>query len=344
MQIPPIATTTIGSFPRPRWLASNIDIATGVKVRSTVTFNLEGELLNEGMDDATTVTIRDQERAGLDIVTDGEQRRPHFIDHILNSLDGVDTKNRAPKDTYRRREEVHKVPRVYGPIARRRPAVVEDLQFAKACTDHPVKMAVPGPMTVVDSTLDEHYGDEAAMAMDMAAAINEELRDLEAAGADVLQIDEPAMTRYHEKVADYGARALDRCIEGITVPTIVHLCYGYPGGKSLQHQYEYPELFPLLLATNIGGFAVEFARSNYDPAILEPCKDRLVVFGAVDPSNVSIPPVESVVTRVRHALRYLDPEKLLLAPDCGLMTVTRELAFAKAQLLAAAAQILRQTL
>lgn len=336
MQLPPIAATTIGSFPRPQWLAS--------ATRSTVTFNLEGDRLQEGLDDATSLAIRDQELAGLDLVSDGEQRRPHFIDHILNSLEGVDTVNRVPKGLYRRREEVHQVPHVFGAIKRRHPAVVEDLGFAKARTDRPVKMAVPGPMTVVDSTLDNHYGDEAAMAMDVAAALNEELRDLQAAGANVVQIDEPAMTRYHEKVAAYGARALDRCIEGITIPTIVHLCYGYPGGKDLQHEYEYPELFPLLLETNIGGFAVEFARSNYDPAILAPCKDRLVMFGCVDPSGVPVPPLESVVTRVRDVLRYLDPDKLLLAPDCGLMTVSRELAFAKARLLADAAAELRRTL
>lgn len=337
MQLPPIAATTIGSFPRPGWLAS--------AVRSTVTFNLEGDLLQEGLDDATTLAIRGQELAGLDLVTDGEQRRPHFIDHVLNSMEGVDTVNRVPKGLYRRREEVHQVPRVYGPISRRVPAVVEDLRFAKSRTGRPVKMAVPGPMTVVDSTLDEHYGgDEAAMAMDVAAVLNAELRDLQSAGADVLQIDEPAMTRYHEKVADYGARALDRCIEGITIPTIVHLCYGYPGGKSLQHEYEYPELFPLLLETDIAGFAVEFARSNYDPEILEPCKERLVLFGAVDPSDTPVPPVDTVVTRVRDALRYLDADKLLLAPDCGLMTVSRELAFAKAKLLADAATELRRTL
>ncbi len=336
MQLPPIAATTIGSFPRPKWLAN--------AARSQTTFNLEGERLREGLDDATSLAIRDQELAGLDLVTDGEQRRPHFIDHILNSLEGVDTVNRVPKGVYRRRDDVHEVPHVYGALKRRTPAVVDDLRFAKGRTDRPVKMAVPGPMTVVDSTLDEHYGDEAAMAMDVAAAINEELRDLQAAGADVVQIDEPAMTRYHEKVAAYGARALDRCIEGITIPTIVHLCYGYPGGKDLQHEYEYPELFPLLLETDIGGFAVEFARSNYDPAILEVCKERLVMFGCVDPSDVPVPPLESVMARVRDVLRYLDPEKLLLAPDCGLMTVSRELAFSKARLLADAAAELRRTL
>src|SRR5678816_4912497 len=172
-------------------------------------------------------------------------------------------------------------------------------------TTKPIKMAVPGAMTVIDSTLDETYHDEGAMAMDVAAALNEELRDLEAAGCDVLQIDEPAMTRYHEKVFEYGARALDRCLEGIEIPSIVHLCYGYPGGAGQQHEYEYPELLEELMKTKIGGFGVEFARSNYDPAVLSICKGRLVMFGCVDPSDTPVPPVAKVVERVRTALKYI---------------------------------------
>jgi 5-methyltetrahydropteroyltriglutamate--homocysteine methyltransferase len=205
-------------------------------------------------------------------------------------------------------------------------------------------MAVPGPMTVVDSTVDETYNDEASLAMDIAAAINAELLDLQAAGCDVLQIDEPAMTRYHEKVFAYGARALDRCLDGITAPTIVHLCYGYPGGAGSQHEYEYPELLQELMKTKIGGFAVEFARSNYDPAVLGFCKDRLVMFGCVDPGDTPVPPIARVVERVRVALKYIDPENLMLAPDCGLMTIGRELANAKADLLVKVAGELRKTL
>jgi len=336
MQLPPIATTTVGSFPRPTWLATN--------QRGNVAFQLEGDRLREGLDDATTVAIRDQELAGLDLLTDGEQRRPHFINHILNCMNGVDVAHGHTKNVYRRRNEPREVPRVFDKITRRTPAIVDDFRFARTRTDRMLKMAVPGPMTVVDSTYDDFYGDEAAMAMDVAAAINEELRDLEAAGCDVVQIDEPAMTRYHEKAAAYGTRALDRCLEGITIPSIVHLCYGYPGGKGQQHEYEYPELLDLLLATRISGFAVEFARSNYDPAVLSVCKDRLVLFGCVDPGNTPVPPLKSVVERVRTALKYLDPNRLLLAPDCGLMTVSRAMAFAKATLLADVAAELRKTL
>lgn len=336
MRLPPIAATTIGSFPRPGWLAT--------AERSQITFQLEGDGLREGLDDATALAVRDQELAGLDLLTDGEQRRPHFINHILNCLNGVDVAHSHPKEVYRRRNELHHVPRVFDKITRRAQAIVDDFRFARSRTDRMLKMAVPGPMTVVDSTYDDFYGDEATMAMDVAAALNQELRDLEAAGCDVVQIDEPAMTRYHEKTAAYGTQALERCLEGITIPTIVHLCYGYPGGKGLQHEYEYPELLELLLKTSISGFAVEFARSNYDPAILSVCKDRLVMFGCIDPGDTPIPTLESVVDRARAALEHLDPNKLLLAPDCGLMTISREMAFAKAKLLADAAAELRRAL
>ena len=260
MNLPPITATTIGSFPRPSWLAQN--------ERSRAIFRLEGAALKEAQDDATALSIHSQERIGLDLLSDGEQRRTGFINHILAAFEGIDLEHEAVKRIYRRREQPRPVPRVVGKIKRRAPAIVEDFRFARAQTSKPIKMDVPGPMTVVDSTLDEYYKDEAVMAMDVAAALNEELRDLQEAGCDVLEIDEPAMTRYHEKVFAYGAKALDRCLEGIHVPTVVHLCYGYPGGAGNQHEYEYPELLQELMKTRIAGFGVEFARSNYDPAVL----------------------------------------------------------------------------
>ncbi|MBI2360810.1 MAG: 5-methyltetrahydropteroyltriglutamate--homocysteine methyltransferase [Deltaproteobacteria bacterium] len=336
MQLPPIATTTVGSFPRPGWLATT--------ERTQVAFRWDGERLSEAQDDATLLILREQQEIGLDLLTDGEQRRPHFINHVLAAWDGIDLAAPGVKSVYRRRTQERLVPRVVGRVKRRCGAVVEDLRFAKAHTHQPVKMAVPGPVTVVDSTLDEAYGDEVALAMDVAAAINAELLDLEAAGCDVLQIDEPAMTRYHEKVTGYGARALNRCLEGVRTPTIVHLCYGYPGVGGRQHEYEYPELLEQLMKTRISGFAVEFARSNYDPSLLSACRGRLVMFGCVDPGDSPPPPVAAVVERVRTALRYVEPANLMLAPDCGLMTITRGLARAKAKLLVEAARQLRQTL
>jgi 5-methyltetrahydropteroyltriglutamate--homocysteine methyltransferase len=296
------------------------------------------------MDDATLLVLRQQEEIGLDLLTDGEQRRPHFINHVIAAWDGVDAVNLGSKAEYRRRMQEHRVPRIVGKVRRRSAAVLGDLRFAKAHAHRPIKMAVPGPMTVIDSVVNEAYGDEAALAMDVAAAINAELLDLQAAGCDVAQIDEPAMTRYHEKVAAYGARSLDRCIEGIRIPTIVHLCYGYPGGSGLQHQYEYPELLQQLMRTKIGGFALEFARSNYDPAVLGICPGRLVMFGSVDPGDSPPPPLSAAVDRVRAALKYVEPSQLLLAPDCGLMTLSRELACEKAAFLVALATEVRRGL
>ena len=336
LPLPPIATTTVGSFPRPGWLAA--------RDRGEVTFRLDGADLAEALDDATVAVLYQQERLGLDLLTDGEQRRPSFINHFLSGLDGVDLIDRAVKDIRRRPGNPRSVPRIVDRIRRRSPTALDDLRFARSHVDRPIKMAVPGPLTIIDTTYDDAYGDEAALAMDLAAAVNEDLLDLQAAGCAIVQIDEPAMTRYHEKTAEYGALALDRCLDGVSIPSIVHLCYGYAGSGGLQYEYEYPELLTVLRQTRIGGFSLEFARSGYDPAILEVCGDRLVMFGCVDPGEADPEPLDVVVGRVRAALQYVDPSRLLIAPDCGLMTIDRNLAWMKAALLVAAAREVRETL
>jgi 5-methyltetrahydropteroyltriglutamate--homocysteine methyltransferase len=248
--------TSVGSLPRPSWLAAT--------ERSRATFRLEGEALREAQEDATRLALREQEEIGLDILTDGEQRRESFVYHAAATWDGVDMTNQREKETYRNRKSPRVVPRITGKVTRRAPACLEEVRFARANTLRPVKVAVAGPMTVIDSTLNEFYGDEAELAMDIAAAVNAELLELQAAGCDVLQLDEPAMTRYHDKVFAYGARALDRCLEGVRVPTFVHLCFGYPGGLGLQHQFAYPALLDALMRTRIGGLTVEFGRSDFD--------------------------------------------------------------------------------
>jgi 5-methyltetrahydropteroyltriglutamate--homocysteine methyltransferase len=268
-------------------------------------------------------------------------RRETFIFHIAGAWDGVDIENQVVKEIYRNRAANRLVPRITGKIIRRGPAAVDDLRVAKAHTSRPLKMAVPGPMTVIDSAANEFYDDDEELAFDIAAALNGELRDLQAAGCAVLQIDEPAMTRYHDKVRAYGARALDRCLDGITVPTIVHLCYGYPGGGALQHEYHYEDLLPLLMQTRIGGFTVEFGRSAFDPKVLQLCGDRIVMFGCIDPGDTPAPTVEAVERRVADALERLDPAKVWLAPDCGLMTISRALAHQKLQVMVEAARRLR---
>ena len=334
MQFKPLMATSIGSLPRPTWLAAT--------ERSRATFRLEGEELRRAQDDAVVLALREQEDIGLDILTDGEQRRESFVYHAAATWDGVDMANQREKEAYRNRRSPHVVPRVISKVKRRAPACLDEVRFSKAHTQRPIKVAVAGPMTVIDSTINEAYADEAELAMDIAAAVNAELLDLQAAGCDVLQLDEPAMTRYHDKVFAYGARALDRCLEGVRVPTFVHLCFGYPGGLALQHHFAYPKLLEALLQTRIGGFTVEFARSDFDPAVLKVCRDRLIMFGCIDPGDTPAPAVEAVKARLRAALDYLDPRRVLLAPDCGLMTIGRPLAREKLQVMVAAAKQLRQ--
>ncbi len=336
MTFAPLTTTSVGSFPRPPWLAHT--------QRNQLTYRLEGEALKEAMDDAMALVIREQEDLGLDILTDGEMRRTTFIFHIAGQWQGVDTENVVSKKIYRNREANRLVPRITGKIARRVPAAVDDLRAAKSHTSRPIKMAVPGPMTVIDSSSNEFYQDEEEFAFDVAAAINGELRDLQAAGCAVLQIDEPAMTRYHDKVRAHGAKALDRCLDGITVPTIVHLCYGYPGGGALQHQYQYEGVLPLLMQTRISGFHVEFGRSSFDPQVLKICGDRIVMFGCVDPGDSPVPAVAEVEHRIGEVLNHLDPKQVWLAPDCGLMTISRALAHEKLRVMVEAAKRLRAKL
>jgi 5-methyltetrahydropteroyltriglutamate--homocysteine methyltransferase len=336
MDLGPLATTTVGSFPRPSWLA---DVN-----RSRADFRLEGAALHEAQDDATVIILHEQEALGLDLLTDGEQRRESFVWYLPATWQGVDTEQLGEKEIYRRRVAPRAVPRITGPVKRDTDLMAGDLTFAKSHTARPVKMALPGPMTVIDSTVNEAYDDEGALAMDIAVALNAELKALQAAGCDVLQIDEPAMTRYHEKVFDYGAEALNRCLEGITAPVIVHLCFGYPGGAGLQHEYEYPDLLAALMETHISGFAVEFGRSTFDPAVLKACGERIVMFGCIDPGASATPSVEAVKARVAEALEHLDPGQLWLAPDCGLMTISRELAREKLSVMVEAARQLRESL
>jgi 5-methyltetrahydropteroyltriglutamate--homocysteine methyltransferase len=333
MAFGPLTTTSVGSFPRPTWLAHT--------QRNQLTFRVGGDALKEAMDDATIVVLREQEELGLDVLTDGEMRRAHFIFHIAGPWDGVDTERLVTKNVYRNRAADRLVPRIIGKIVRRTPSSVDDLRLAKSHTTRPLKMAVPGPMTVIDSASNEFYKDESELAMDIAAAINGELRDLQDAGCAVLQIDEPAMTRYHDKVRAYGAKALDRCLDGVTVPAIVHLCYGYPGGGSLQHQYEYEDLLPHLMETRIAGFTVEFGRSTFDAKVLQICADRIVMFGCIDPGDSPPPTVDAVERRVGQVLEWLDPKQVWLAPDCGLMTISRALAREKLRVMVEAAKRLK---
>jgi 5-methyltetrahydropteroyltriglutamate--homocysteine methyltransferase len=335
----PIMPTTVGSFPRPATLFEPVP---GERA-SVVRFTMEGEALTRAQDEAVLAVIRDQEDSGLELIGDGEQRRTNFINHILAAWDGIDFENRAMR-TIRRGNVERLVPTITGKVTRREQAAVEDVRFLKAHSNRPVKVDVPGPMTSIDSTFDAAYGNESELSMDIAISLNAELRELQEAGADVIQIDEPAMTRWHEKVEAYGAQALDRAIEGITVPTIVHLCYGYPGFGGQQHEYTYPELLDMLMDTRISGFSVEFARSAYPAEVLRHAEGRIVMLGCIDPGDTPPEPTADVVDLTKRVLEYVAPENLWLAPDCGLMTIPRDLALAKSKLLVDVANQVRATL
>lgn len=337
MTLPPVAATTVGSFPRPGWLAQTR--------RTEVAFSSTGDALREAQDDATRLVIHQQEATGLDLLTDGEQRRVGFINHVLASFDGVDLENQQLKGIRGKEKPQRLVPTIVGKVRRRDQAVVKDFQFARGVTNRPLKMDVPGPQTVIDTTVDLAYGDESALAMDIAKAINAEILALQDAGCDVVQIDEPAMTRLHGKAREYGAEALDRCLEGVSVPTIVHLCYGYPNpADPRQHLLDYPELLELLMHTRIGGFSLEFGRSQFPTSVLEICRGRTIMFGCMDPGEAPPEPAEQVVQRVREALPHVDPENFLIAPDCGLMTISRDLARHKTELLVNVARQVREGL
>lgn len=333
-----LATTGIGSLPRPTWL--------GERTRGSIKFALEGAALAEALDDATILALREQEEVGIDIVTDGEQRRSNFINHAIRNWSGVNLADQRRKGFHRNRPSDLLLPAVTGAVVHQSAGLAGEVRFAKAHTTRPVKMALPGPMTLVDSTVDDHYGDESAQALAMAEALNRELLELQAAGCDMIQIDEPAMTRYHDKVRSYGLKALDRALQGITIPTVVHLCYGYPdtGRGKQQYEYRYEVLLPMLMETRIGGFTVEFGRSDFDPAILKLCGDRIVMFGCIDPGDTPVPLRASVEKRIAEALEYVDPAKLMLSPDCGLMMAGRDGARAKLAVMVEAARDLRHRL
>ena len=288
--------------------------------------------------------LREQEELGLDILTDGEMRRKHFIFHIAGEWDGIDTEDLVNKTIYRNRAANRMVPRITGKIVRRTAASVEDLTRRQGAYHAPAENGGARADDGRRQRRERILHSEEELAFDAAIALNAELRDLQAAGCDVLQIDEPAMTRYHDKVAAYGAKALDRCLDGITVPTVVHLCYGYPGGGYRQHQYEYKDLLPHLMETRIGGFTVEFGRSSFDPHVLKMCGDRIIMFGCVDPGDAPVPAVETIERRVGEALEHVDPNQLWLAPDCGLMTISRALAQEKLRVMVEAGKRLRARL
>ncbi len=335
-----IPTTLVGSYPQPDWLVDKaVLLASGPpRVRMGEVWRVPEAHLEAAQDDATLVALHDQERAGIDIVTDGEIRRESYFNRFANALDGIDLDN--PGTVLGRTGKPTLVPRVVGPIRRRRPVQVRDVAFLRAHTDKPIKITIPGAFTMAKMALDEHYGDQVALTMAYAAVLNEEVRELVAAGADVIQIDEPHMQAHPKEAGRFGLAAIDRALDGIPGPTVVHLCFGYayvvkdkPSGYSFL-----PEL-DKCAATAI---SIEAAEPGLDPAILETLASKQVLFGVLDLGNPEVETPELVARRLRGALCHIAPERLIAAPDCGMKYLPRAVAFGKLQALVAGADMVRR--
>jgi len=341
-ELPLLPCTLVGSYPQPNWLIDRDKLAGRFppRTRARELWRVAPEFLAEAQDDATRLAILDQERAGLDIVTDGEVRRESYSNHFATALDGLDLDN--PGKAKDRSGETVYVPRIVGPIRRRAPVSIEDVRFMRACTDRAIKITVPGPFTMAQQAQDDYYGDLREAALAYAAAVNEEIRDLFAAGADVVQIDEAYLQARPEQAREYGVEVVNRALEGIDGPTCLHICFGY---AALLHDRPAGYSFlPELQAACCEQLSIETAQASLDCSILEALPGKTILLGVIDLSSNAVESVDTVVARVRRALDYVDPSRIVLAPDCGMKYLTREAAYGKLEAMVAAARQLRREL
>jgi 5-methyltetrahydropteroyltriglutamate--homocysteine methyltransferase len=332
-------TSLVGSYPQPDWLIDRAKLAGRFppRVRALELWRVAPEYLAQAQDDATIIAIRDQERAGLDIITDGEMRRESYSNRFATALDGVDLDN--PGSALDRSGHPNPVPRVTGRIRRRHAVEVRDVQFLRANTDRRIKITVPGPFTMAQQAQNDFYASEREMALDYAAAVNAEIRDLFAAGADVVQIDEPYMQARPDKAREYGLEAVNAALDGIKGETALHICFGY---AAIIHERPAGYNFlPELAGSTVGGVSIETAQSNLDTSILTNLAGKTIILGVIDLSDPQVETAETVAARIRRALPHVDPTKVIIAPDCGMKYLPRETAFGKMQAMVAGAAIVR---
>jgi 5-methyltetrahydropteroyltriglutamate--homocysteine methyltransferase len=329
-------TTLVGSYPQPEWLIDRKKLAGRFppRVRARELWRVEDSFLREAQDDATVLAIRAQEAAGLDIITDGETRRESYSNRFATALEGVDIDE--PGVALDRSGHPNPVPRIVGRVRRKHPVEVEDLLFLKKHTSKQVKMTVPGPFTMSQQAQNDYYASEQEAAMDYARAVNEEIRDLFAAGADIVQIDEPYMQARPEKARQYG---LNAALDGVNGETAVHICFGYaaiiharPSGYSF---------LPELAGCSCRQVSVETAQSNLDCAVLEKLGGKRIMVGALDLNDPTVETAQQVFDRVTRAMPYVQRENIILAPDCGMKYLPREVAFGKMKAMVEAARMLR---
>ena len=337
-----LPTTLVGSYAQPDWLIDRRRLSERLppRVRARELWRVPENGLQQAQDDATIVAISEQERAGLDIITDGEIRRESYSNRFATALAGVDVDN--PGTALDRTGHPNPVPRVVGPIRRNQPIQLRDLEFLRTNSTRMVKITVPGPFTMSQQVQDDHYGDETAMAMDYAAAVNDEIKDLFAAGADVVQLDEPYMQARPEKAKQYGINVLERALDGVTGTTCVHICFGYaaivherPSGYSFLPEFE---------GSRVDQVSIEATQSNLDCSILETLPSKVVLLGVLDLSDLAVEPPETIAGRIRRALPYAPAERIVVAPDCGLKYLPRDIAYGKMEAMVAGAAIVRAEL
>ncbi|HEY3826365.1 MAG TPA: uroporphyrinogen decarboxylase family protein [Bryobacteraceae bacterium] len=340
--MPLLPTSLVGSYPQPDWLIDRQMLSKRMppRVRAGELWRVAPEWLDQAQDDATLLAIRDQERAGLDVLTDGEIRRESYSNRFATALDGVDLDN--PGTIMSRSGHSILVPRVVGPIRRKHAVQVRDLQFLRANTDRQIKITVPGPFTMSQLVQNDYYKDEEAMALDYATAVNEEINDLFAAGADYVQIDEPYMQAYPDKARQYGVPALNRALQrpkNAGGTTAVHICFGYAAlvaGRPAGYSF-----LPELSECTVQQISIETGQSGLDCAVLEKLPGKTIILGVLDLSTHEIESPETVAARIRRALPFVNPEKVIVAPDCGLKYLPREVAFGKMRAMVEGARLVR---
>ena len=340
--LPPLPTSIVGSLPQPGWLIDRDKLAHRFppRVRARELWRVDPEFLAEAQDDATLLAIRSQEEAGLDILTDGEIRRESYSNHFATALDGVDIDN--PGTVTNRSGQPIPVPRVVGDIGRPAPIQAHDVRFLRAHTDRTIKMTVPGPFTMAQQAQNEHYADDRALALAYAEVVRAEIADLFAAGADIVQIDEPWLQARPEIARRYGAEAVTRATTGAAGPVHVHLCFGY--AAMVADRPEGYSFLPELADVPADAISVETAQSRLDPTTLRPLLSKGIALGVLDLSTPEVETPETIADRVRRALDHVDVEKLILSSDCGLKYLPRGSAAGKMRALAEAAAVLRTEL
>jgi 5-methyltetrahydropteroyltriglutamate--homocysteine methyltransferase len=332
--------TIVGSYSQPDWLIDKKKLAGRFppRVRAKELWRIDEEFLQEAQDDATLLAILDQENAGLDIITDGEARRESYSNHFATGLDGVDIDN--PGTALDRSGEPNPVPKIVSAIKRKHPIGIKDVEFLKKNSTREIKITVPGPFTMSQQAQNDFYATERECALGYASAVNEEIKDLFAAGADVVQIDEPYMQARPEKAREFGIEVLNKALEGVEGKTCVHICFGY--AAIIHERPEGYSFLPELAAANCDQLSIETAQSNLDCSVLKSIPNKEILLGVIDLSDPEVETAETIIQRTRKALEYVEPERIILSTDCGMKYLPRDRSFGKLQAMCEAARQLRE--